>query len=94
MISVDVTPNAVRMLEANVPNAVLIAAFPASVVYDVVSLTLHATAFPDVAAVAVPALTGDTVFSEIPLKSVSAREVKSPYVIVPNDGFISSLQGS
>lgn len=94
MMSVDATPNAVRMLEANVLNAVLIAAFPASVVYDVVSLTLHATAFPDLAAVTVPALTGDTVFSEIPLKRVSARVVKSPYVIVPNDGFIFCLRGS
>ena len=94
MVSVDATPNAVRMLAANVPNAVLIAAFPANVVYDVVSLTLHATAFPDLAAEAVPALTGVTVFSEIPLKSVSARVVNSPYVIVPNDGLIFCLRDS
>lgn len=90
----DVTPNAVRTLEANVPNAVLITAFPASVVYVVASLTLHAAAFPDAAAVAVPALTGVTASSEIPLKSVSARVIKSPYVIVPNGRFISSLRDS
>ena len=90
--SVPKTLNAVKTLPKNVPNAVLIAALPAKPVYEVVSLALHPPALPDAFAVAVPALTGVTAFSVIPLRSVSAAEYRSSYVIEPNVDVTPHLQ--
>ena len=92
--SVLATFNAVAISSTKVLNAVLIAVFPARVVlYEVVSLALHAPAFPDAFDVAVLALTGVIAFSVIPPNKVSTTEYRSLYVIVTKSNVISCPQG-
>ena len=92
--SVPIVPNDVIKSLKKVLNAVLMAALPASAVYDVVSPALHPCAFPDALVVTVLALTGVMAFSVIPSNKVSTEESRSLYVMDPNSDVILCLRDS